>query len=201
MRLRDLLSLPPEGLKAWAVAVPAAVGDAIAAAQTGRVRIAPSPMVDGRVMIGADLLAHEGDMYHALIHIDAADCQCMPWPAAVAALDRYEGDDAAEPPAWVQVLGAGLGPVGAVDGYAEGATVAHGGNVWVSTTAGNVWEPGVSGWRRQGEAGAPPPWQQPTGAHDAYALGAVVSHAGKVWASTAAANAWEPGVFGWAEVI
>jgi hypothetical protein len=102
---------------------------------------------------------------------------------------------------WEQIAGANLGPEGAGSGYPEGAEVWHAGDVWVSTTAGNVWEPGVSGWRRKGEPDAPPPWQQPTGAHDAYAIGAVVSHAGKVWTSTFAANAWEPGVFGWAEVI
>lgn len=44
-----------------------------------------------------------------------------------------------------------------------------------------------------------PEWVQPTGAHDAYALGAKVSHGGKRWVSTAAANTWEPGTYGWTE--
>lgn len=44
-----------------------------------------------------------------------------------------------------------------------------------------------------------PEWVQPTGAHDAYAKGAKVSHNGKKWISTADANVWEPGVFGWDE--
>ena len=43
------------------------------------------------------------------------------------------------------------------------------------------------------------PWRQPTGAHDAYPLGAKVSHNGKNWESTVAANVWEPGVSGWRE--
>lgn len=43
-------------------------------------------------------------------------------------------------------------------------------------------------------------WVQPTGAHDAYALGAVVAHVGKVWESTVENNVWEPQVFGWKEV-
>jgi hypothetical protein len=43
------------------------------------------------------------------------------------------------------------------------------------------------------------PWRQPTGAHDAYPLGATVSHNGKTWESTVAANVWEPGVSGWME--
>ena len=45
-----------------------------------------------------------------------------------------------------------------------------------------------------------PDWSQPVGAHDAYAMGDKVSHNGKHWASTADANVWEPGVYGWNEV-
>lgn len=45
-----------------------------------------------------------------------------------------------------------------------------------------------------------PEWVQPTGAHDAYAKGDKVSHNGKKWVSTADANVWEPGVYGWDEI-
>ena len=45
-----------------------------------------------------------------------------------------------------------------------------------------------------------PEWVQPTGAHDAYALGAKCSHLGKHWISTIDANVYEPSVFGWDEV-
>ena len=45
-----------------------------------------------------------------------------------------------------------------------------------------------------------PEWVQPTGAHDAYAKGAKVSHNSKKWVSTADANVWEPGVYGWDKV-
>ena len=42
------------------------------------------------------------------------------------------------------------------------------------------------------------PWVQPTGAHDAYRLGAQVTHKGQTWTNTGSdANVWEPGVFGW----
>lgn len=44
-----------------------------------------------------------------------------------------------------------------------------------------------------------PEWIQPTGAHDAYASGAKVSHNGKHWVSTLDANTYEPGVYGWNE--
>ncbi len=45
-----------------------------------------------------------------------------------------------------------------------------------------------------------PEWIQPTGAHDAYAKGAKVTHNGKKWISTAESNVWEPGVYGWDEI-
>ena len=44
-----------------------------------------------------------------------------------------------------------------------------------------------------------PQWRQPTGAHDAYALGAKVSHNEKHWISLVDANVWEPGEYGWEE--
>jgi hypothetical protein len=40
------------------------------------------------------------------------------------------------------------------------------------------------------------PWKQPLGAHDAYKLGAVVTHKGKTWESLIANNVWEPGSVG-----
>ena len=45
-----------------------------------------------------------------------------------------------------------------------------------------------------------PEWSQPLGAHDAYPLGAKVSHNGKKWTSDVANNVWEPRVYGWSEV-
>lgn len=45
-----------------------------------------------------------------------------------------------------------------------------------------------------------PEWIQPTGAHDAYAKDAKVTHNSKKWTSDVDANTWEPGVYGWTEV-
>lgn len=45
--------------------------------------------------------------------------------------------------------------------------------------------------------GVIPAWVQPQGAHDAYAIGAIVTHNGQNWRNTSAANVFEPGVFGW----
>ena len=44
-----------------------------------------------------------------------------------------------------------------------------------------------------------PEWIQPTGAHDAYAMGAKVTHNSKHWISDIDANVYEPGVYGWHE--
>ena len=42
-----------------------------------------------------------------------------------------------------------------------------------------------------------PEWKQPTGAQDAYPLGAKVTHNTRRWISTVDNNTWEPGVYGW----
>ena len=64
------------------------------------------------------------------------------------------------------------------------------------------WEPdkAVSLWSAASDPAEEwPEWSQPVGAHDAYAKGDKVSHNGKHWTSTADANVWEPGVYGWTE--
>lgn len=64
---------------------------------------------------------------------------------------------------------------------------------WSPTAAASLWtrvdDPSVE-W---------PEWVQPTGAHDAYAVGYKVSHNKKHWVSDIDANVWEPGVAGWTE--
>lgn len=61
-----------------------------------------------------------------------------------------------------------------------------------SNGEGNVQEPSTEEY---------PAWVQPTGAHDAYAQGAKVTHNGKKWTSNISGNVWEPGVYGWDEVL
>lgn len=47
-----------------------------------------------------------------------------------------------------------------------------------------------------------PNWVQPTGAQDSYPSGAKVTHNGKKWTNTHGdGNVWEPGVYGWTEVV
>lgn len=70
--------------------------------------------------------------------------------------------------------------------------VSHNGEIWYSIIPANVWEPGVSGWRIVPAEGEVPMWVQPTGAHDAYKMGDIVFHNGKIWRSLHPANVWEP---------
>lgn len=60
---------------------------------------------------------------------------------------------------------------------------------------------GGYGEESQGPSDEYPEWVQPTGAHDAYAQGAKVNHNGKKWMSDGANNVWEPGIYGWTEVV
>ena len=118
----------------------------------------------------------------------------------------YDGDWAVRfAPAWVQPV-AIHDPEEGQDPwtwYHVGEVVAHNGHLWVSTLNENVWEPGVSGWRRTPtEPGVPPEWIQPTGSHDAYRIYVdddgvehpeQVTHNGQVWETLVDSNVWEPG--------
>ena len=71
-------------------------------------------------------------------------------------------------------------------------------------TSQDTWMPDVSPslWVRvDNPAEEFPGWIQPVGATDSYPLGAKVSHNDKHWISDYDNNTWEPGVFGWSEVI
>lgn len=46
-----------------------------------------------------------------------------------------------------------------------------------------------------------PDWSQPIGAQDAYNIDDKVTHNNKKWISTVDNNVWEPGVYGWNEII
>lgn len=100
---------------------------------------------------------------------------------------RYrEATGAQDGDPWVQ-------PQGAHDAYPEGSIVTHNGETWINLTPANVWEPGVSGWREftEEEVG-PAKWVQPSGAHDAYNVGDLVTFEGEVWESIIDGNIWSP---------
>ena len=100
-------------------------------------------------------------------------------------------------PKWVQ-------PLGAQDAFDLGEQCMHAGKIWQSNVPANVWEPGAQGITQWDEI-APdaqvnewPNWEQPAGAHDAYKLGAKVTHNEQRGINTGSnANVWAPGVFGW----
>ena len=90
--------------------------------------------------------------------------------------------------------------------YVAGDIRMHGGDIYrciSGHTSQPDWAPdaAVSLWVRIADpAEEYPEWIQPVGAHDAYGIGAQVSHNGKHWASDVDGNVWEPGVYGWTEV-
>ena len=90
--------------------------------------------------------------------------------------------------------------------YSVGDRVSYDGTLYkclTAHTAQSTWTPSDSPslWVRVDDPSIEwPEWVQPTGATDAYAKGAKVSHNDKHWISDVDANVWEPGVYGWAEV-
>lgn len=98
-----------------------------------------------------------------------------------------------------------LFPQWALKTYQTGDRVQYNGTLYKCLqehTAQADWTPdtAVSLWVRVDDPSVEwPEWRQPTGAHDAYAKGAKVSHNEKHWISDVDANIWEPGVYGWTE--
>ena len=93
--------------------------------------------------------------------------------------------------------------------YAVGDIVAYSGALYrcaQAHTSQAGWTPDISRalWTPMGisadDPEAVPDWVQPTGAHDAYPMGAHVMHGGIEWVSDVDANVWEPGVSGWTQV-
>ena len=96
------------------------------------------------------------------------------------------------------VIGPWRQPLGAHDAYRIGDKVTYNGQVFVCNLDYNVYAPDVTGWEFEESANEEfPQWVQPLGAHDAYALGAIVRHNEQLWVSTIASNIWEPGIYGW----
>lgn len=94
-------------------------------------------------------------------------------------------------PAWANATAYAIGNLAGYGGKLYKCVQAH--------TSQTDWTPpiAVALWVECAPDGVILPWRQPTGAHDAYPLGALVTHNGYTWQSDYAANVWEPGVFGW----
>lgn len=93
---------------------------------------------------------------------------------------------------WVQ-------PTDATTAYMAGDVTSFEGKTWVSTVSYNVWRPGESGWREQTLDGSPAEYSPPSGGHDAYSNGDLVTFEGSVYRSTTDNNVWSPADYpeGW----
>lgn len=90
--------------------------------------------------------------------------------------------------------------------YVANEVVQHNGTLYQVLAPGHTsqadWPPDVAAalFKRYSAPGEVAAFRQPLGAHDAYPVGARVTHGGKTWVNELAANVWQPGVQGWKEV-
>lgn len=71
-------------------------------------------------------------------------------------------------------------------------------------TSQSDWTPdtAVSLWKQIGDPTEEyPTWSQPVGAHDSYQKGDRVTYENKKYVSSVDNNVWQPGVYGWTEVV
>lgn len=96
---------------------------------------------------------------------------------------------------WVVNFAYSVGDICTYDNHLYQVVLAHTSQAdWVPPLVPNLFT-------RKTPEGTIANWVQPQGAHDAYPLGAKVAHNDKIWESIVDANVWEPGVYGWTEVI
>lgn len=99
-------------------------------------------------------------------------------------------------PAWATVTAYAIGDVVSYDGKVWECVQAHTSQAdWTPSTIPALWK------ARSPSDSVIMPWVQPTGAHDAYAVDAIVTYGGKTWRNTSPANVYAPGVYGWVEVL
>jgi len=93
----------------------------------------------GIVVVAGKFYWHEEVLYRCITsHTTQSDWEPQTVPALFTPV-RDTGQGGGQPDAWVQ-------PIGSEDAYQIGDRVTHNGQIWVSTHANNVWEPGVFGW-------------------------------------------------------
>jgi hypothetical protein len=120
-------------------------------------------------------------------------------PIIERAMQSVDGRDALDAvglyPAWASGVG-----------YTVGDKVRHGDVLYrclMGHTSQGTWKPDVSPslWAQVlAEDGKILPWQQPDSMNP-YSKGDKVTHVGKVWVSDVDGNVWEPGVYGWTEIV
>jgi len=141
----------------------------------------------GKAYSIGDIFTYKRSLYEVIqAHTSQAD-----WPPDTTASLYKNHTPKGEIEEWRQ-------PLGSHDAYMTGDRVLFNGEVYISKIDNNVWSPDTYGWDLEESGGEEfPEWVQPQGAHDAYSLGAIVSHNGQLWISTVDSNVWEPSVYGW----
>ena len=111
------------------------------------------------------------------------------------------------------------------NGYMTGDKVLYEDKIWISIVDNNVWRPGEYGWEEVIEEPKEEPTDEPTeepteeptdepkeesnesaawvqpDSTNPYSKDSKVSHNDKIWISIVDNNVWEPGIYGWEEVI
>ena len=156
-----------------------------------------APDYGGVLQAGSLYRYSDESLWHCIQPYDTSVYSDHP-SAYPALIRRARQPGAAEP--WVQ-------PQGAHDAYklldpftSQPEVCSHKNSTWRTTVDNNVWEPGAFGWIEVG-GGADewPQWVQPTGGHDAYAVGAKVTFEGQRYTSLINGNTWSPAAYpqGW----
>ena len=178
------------------------------------VHIIAKPWHNQTYLAGA-IVSDEGQYYRAIQNVGIGQAHFRP-SEALSLWRIWDNPAEEEWPVWRQ-------PLDQFDAYKIGARVTHNNKKWMCSlgdgAGNNVWEPGIYGWdlieelttseTEEPETEEPQPpaieaWQQ---RHSApyYQVGDRVTHKGKTWECTAGDgsgnNSWEPGVYGWTEVI
>ena len=97
---------------------------------------------NGVEYIAGDIVQDDDKLYRVIQpHTSQSDWRPKDVPALFKeiSLDEY--------PEWVQ-------PTGAHDAYSKDAKCSHNGKHWISDVDDNIWEPGVFGWREEGDISA-----------------------------------------------
>jgi len=181
--------------------------DVLDGAQTGTLIDVTSRWVAGRWYTVGEQVIYDGSLYVVVqAHTSQEGWEPSKTPALFSLVCEGKAPDPSVILPWIQ-------PTGAHNAYNIGDKVTHVGRTWESTVNANVWEPGSMGadelWNDITPEPEPEPtpeptvpeWVQPTGAGDAYMLDDHVMHNGVEWVSIVDNNTWEPGVYGWSEVV
>jgi hypothetical protein len=138
------------------------------------------------------------DQYYACLQPHRTQSDRAPDVAPALWVRRYEPGVI---PPWTQ-------PTGAHDCYNMGEKMIYtDGKTYESLINANVWSPEehAVGWKNLSEPEEPeeyPAWVPWDGHNETlYQVGDKVSHVGKNWESTTPNNHWEPGVYGWVEIV